>query len=362
MKPYEPDYKIHQDVLDGISQIKTGEEWKQLLTVMAHMPYYSFNNVLLTYFQKNDATLLASFDQWKRMGRSIKKGEKAIHIIAPAMKKVPFNKLTDQPVAKGEQIDPTLIEWREYKQGFKPQAVFDIDQTVGESMPDLKPKMLEGGVPEGLKESLENIARKLGYTVKYADPGSLQGTDSATLSNEISIRNDISDAATVKTLINEVMNVSARDIQGDLAAIEAKSCAYIVATAWGMDTSRYTFPDISTWAHGEVGPVVDTAKWVLKQAKVALSRTEAPVLNQREMIAQISKERNTEQTPTPTRQPRQQIYLNHTNSLVVDNAAEKTQTRSRDNRMNSWATRLFGREKTTQAQVVNDAPRRTSRR
>lgn len=46
---------------------------------------YSLNNTLLIAMQKPDATLVAGYTTWKKQfGRQVNKGEKGIHIPAPA--------------------------------------------------------------------------------------------------------------------------------------------------------------------------------------------------------------------------------------------------------------------------------------
>lgn len=48
---------------------------------------YSFRNVCLILGQRPDATECAGFHDWKKVGRSVKKGAKGIAILVPMMKK-----------------------------------------------------------------------------------------------------------------------------------------------------------------------------------------------------------------------------------------------------------------------------------
>lgn len=71
---------------------------------------YSFRNVCLILGQKEDAIECAGFHDWKKVGRSVKKGEKGLAILVPMTRK-----------AKGdEEDDPIWFTWR---------YVFDISQT-----------------------------------------------------------------------------------------------------------------------------------------------------------------------------------------------------------------------------------------
>ena len=44
---------------------------------------YSFRNVMLIASQRPDATRVAGFNAWRKLGRFVKKGEKGVVIIAP---------------------------------------------------------------------------------------------------------------------------------------------------------------------------------------------------------------------------------------------------------------------------------------
>ena len=53
------------------------------IRTMARFRSYSFGNILEIARQKPDATRVAGFWKWKELGRSVKKGEKGIRILAP---------------------------------------------------------------------------------------------------------------------------------------------------------------------------------------------------------------------------------------------------------------------------------------
>ena len=62
---------------------RTPAEWKGLLSCVARFYKRSFDNAVLIYAQKPDATQLGTFDEWhdKRVGRSINRGAKSIAVI-----------------------------------------------------------------------------------------------------------------------------------------------------------------------------------------------------------------------------------------------------------------------------------------
>lgn len=71
---------------------------------------YSQVNVSMILAQKPNATVVAGFNDWKKVGRSVRKGEKGIAIYAPLMKK-----------------DEVNLEKDTF--GFRVVYVFDITQT-----------------------------------------------------------------------------------------------------------------------------------------------------------------------------------------------------------------------------------------
>jgi hypothetical protein len=73
---------------------------------------YSFNNWLLIYTQRPDATRVAGFQTWRSLGRFVKKGESGIRIFAPIIRKV-----EEERNGTTEQVTRPV--------GFRSIAVFD---------------------------------------------------------------------------------------------------------------------------------------------------------------------------------------------------------------------------------------------
>ena len=62
---------------------KQNETYRAWLHTLSRFYSYSFNNWLLIYAQRPDATRVAGFQTWKSLGRFVKKGEHGIRIFAP---------------------------------------------------------------------------------------------------------------------------------------------------------------------------------------------------------------------------------------------------------------------------------------
>ncbi|MBR3348969.1 MAG: hypothetical protein IKG55_02695, partial [Solobacterium sp.] len=83
---------IIHDILNqletGVRQVYSTKAWKDYLRVMSRFHSYSCRNSLLIYLQKPDATMVAGYHVWNtQFHRSVRKGEKAIRILAPMKRK-----------------------------------------------------------------------------------------------------------------------------------------------------------------------------------------------------------------------------------------------------------------------------------
>lgn len=95
----------------ALETFKTSDDYVAYLKNQARFHRYSPRNMALILWQKPDATHVAGFTAWQRMGRVVKKGETGLSILAP----VPFSK-TD-----GDKVKSGVF--------FKLSAVFDVSQT-----------------------------------------------------------------------------------------------------------------------------------------------------------------------------------------------------------------------------------------
>ena len=69
------------------------------LTAMAKFHRYSLRNVMLIAMQKPNATHVAGFHAWHKFGRFVKKGEKAILILAPVAYRKETNEAQESEVS-----------------------------------------------------------------------------------------------------------------------------------------------------------------------------------------------------------------------------------------------------------------------
>src|ERR671918_432133 len=150
----------------AVAEIASGDDWKRMLNVASKFHRYSFNNHLMIFLQRPDATVVAGFNRWESLGRFVKKGEKGIAIFAPCKYKTKIE--TDD----GEEKSLQPIR------GFRVVHVFDISQTEGDELPDLdavRPKLLDADAPEGIWDALVCQAGAAGFDVIRNRRGSENG-------------------------------------------------------------------------------------------------------------------------------------------------------------------------------------------
>jgi antirestriction protein ArdC len=95
------------------------EALTQYLAAIARFHKYSMHNVMLIALQKPDATHVAGFHRWRKLGRHVRRGEKGIAIFAPILRR------------KKEPGDDTQDRVEEALLGYRTCAVFDVSQTEG---------------------------------------------------------------------------------------------------------------------------------------------------------------------------------------------------------------------------------------
>lgn len=271
---------IHAQLLEQVERLSSSEQWRTMLTVASRFHTYSANNVLLIAAQRPDATRVAGYRAWTQLGRQVRKGEHGIAILAPMLRRA-------DPVAEG--VKPTVEASTEAGQprvlaGFRVTHVFDVSQTDGPDLPDLRPVLLEGASPLGLWSDLYDQVEAAGYAIDYADLGEANGTTDFT-QNKVLLHSSRSGAQLTKTLAHELAHIDlhAPDIRPDgltrdRAEVEAESVAYVVTAAHGLATEAYSVPYVTGWAGGNSELVAQTATRVLTTARVILRAAPPPRL------------------------------------------------------------------------------------
>ena len=287
----------------GIQELFESERYKAYLTSMAKFHSYSFNNTLLIAMQGGQ--LVAGYNKWRDdFHRNVKKGEKAIKILAPApfKAKKEVQKLDAQgrPVL-GKDGKPVTEVQEIQVPAFKIVSVFDVSQTEGEPLPSIGVEELTGSV-ERYGEFFKALEQTSPVPIGFEDiPGGSHGYYHLT-EKRIAIQEGMSELQTLKTAIHEIAHSKLHAIDPEAPAIEqadrpdsrtrevqAESVAYAVCQHYGLDTSDYSFGYVAGWSSGKD----------LKELKASLETIRATA---HELIttidghlAQLQKERQAQQ-------------------------------------------------------------------
>ena len=287
----------------GIQELFESERYKAYLTTMSKFHSYSFNNTLLIAMQGGQ--LVAGYNKWRDdFHRNVKKGEKAIKILAPApfKAKKEVQKLDAQgrPVM-GKDGKPVTEVQEIQVPAFKIGSVFDVSQTEGEPLPSIGVEELTGSV-ERYGEFFKALEQTSPVPIGFEDiPGGSHGYYHLT-EKRIAIQEGMSELQTLKTAIHEIAHSKLHAIDPEAPAIEqadrpdsrtrevqAESVAYAVCQHYGLDTSDYSFGYVAGWSSGKD----------LKELKASLETIRATA---HELIttidghlAQLQKERQAQQ-------------------------------------------------------------------
>ncbi|HOW72661.1 MAG TPA: ArdC-like ssDNA-binding domain-containing protein [Phycisphaerae bacterium] len=226
-----------EQLAKAVDEQRASKEFKELLDFQARFHRYSWGNCLLIAISRPDATRVAGFAQWKKMGRTVKPGEKAIRILAPC----PVRRENEKTGEEEERVF------------FKTACVFDISQTSGKDLPCFEvPEVL--GHADDLLHKLEAVAARRGIQVAYRQLGDGHYGNSQGGRIEIALGHDTAQQA--KTLAHELAHERIhRSADGqvdphttrEMRESEAEAVAYLVCRHFELDVELRASRYIALW-------------------------------------------------------------------------------------------------------------------
>jgi antirestriction protein ArdC len=216
--------RLIRDVEAGIS-----ETLKQYLKAMGRFHRYSVGNAILIQLQKPDATHVAGFRAWQRLGRHVRKGEHGIAIMAPVVWR---------RKAKPPHDDNDDDSDEETVSTFKTAYVFDVSQTDGRPLPEFARAK---GDPGGYLQRLERFIAERG--IKLERHESLRMADGVSTGGTILLKASLAPAEDFSVLVHETaheimhQDPTNRPKEKIVKEAEAEAVAYVVCQGIGLDVN-----------------------------------------------------------------------------------------------------------------------------
>ena len=253
------DTKALSEILEnGIKEYYDSDHYKAFLDSMASFHKYSARNIMLIQKQYPTASLVASFNDWKKRNGMVKKGSKAIYVLAPCeyIKKDP----NGNPI-----IDP-LTNKPEKGVFFKRVPVFDISQVVpqpGKQLDVVEPikkihKQLTKEEAIQIFKVLKEVSLENNVPITFEEITDGSNGFYRPLDNTIHIAKGRSAEQTLSTIIHEMAHSDLHNVDALLSNMEllsvstkelqAESVAYVVSKHLGLDTSNKSFGYLASWS------------------------------------------------------------------------------------------------------------------
>ena len=240
----------------AVAQLRSSAGWQRWLTVRARVGLrrYSLRNQLLTCLQDPDATHVAGFRAWLKLGYCVRRGETShVRIWAPC------------PPSKTK-----LAAWREAgaDPAEKPRTYFRLEAVFTQAQvqalpPPAEPTPLDPPIAEiegdslaWARQPLEDLADQLGYTVTYRTLAKGHGGSCEPAAKRVTINAEQSVNAQVDVLCHELahalVHVDRRDDDPKLGYPEeelvAESVAHLAVSFVGVRSDASAVPYLAVWS------------------------------------------------------------------------------------------------------------------
>ena len=293
----------------GIQELHDSEKYRDYLRTMAKFHHYSFNNSLLIWAQRPDATAVAGYRAWQtKFGRTVNPGAKGIMIYAPSSYKRTLREVvTDadgNPVLDKDGNKVTREVERTFP-NFKISYCFAYEDTSGKPLPSIV-SILDKDVDN--YDSVMDALRKISPApIRFDSVGGGANGYYDLANREIVVKDTLPQAQKIKTAVHEVAHSILHDkIDGlDLEAtkremeVSAESVAFVVCSWLGLDTSEYSFGYVGGWSAGkELKELQQKMEKIRTTASMIISGIDGELMQQVIVPEEIEEEREMLQSVT----------------------------------------------------------------
>jgi N-terminal domain of anti-restriction factor ArdC len=267
-----------QQLMQATENLLSSDGWQRWVRVRSRngLSRYSVKNQLIIALSKPEASYVCGFGAWLQLGYQVRKGEKAIWILAPMTVKNREAAVSEDDAEKSRVL-------------FRSVPVFDrtqVDAIEGADPAPLEPpcEQLTGDSHGRLLEPLQAFAASLGYSVSFAPiPGSIGGWCDHD-GKRIAIDDSQSANAQVRILVHELahaLGVGYREYGRHQAEVIVDTVTFIVCAGAGLDVSGESIPYVAGW--GENGALDAVTKFagvidtITRQLETAITTTDETV-------------------------------------------------------------------------------------
>lgn len=233
----------------AVRLLRTSEGWQTWLRARAAFRNYSALNTMLIAMQCPHVTQIAPLSAWNRLGRHVRKGERAIQInIFKGTFTVERQDGTEEKVPRFQLRG----------------CLFDISQTEGEPLAEPPSEPISGDSHAAHLPALHALAAEIEYEVRVEPvPGSAQGYCNPK-TKVIVIDDSLAPNAQVRVLVHELGHALGvgYEIGRSRAETLTESITFIVCAGIGLDTSGESIPYVAGWDDENLKPLEQFAHTV----------------------------------------------------------------------------------------------------
>jgi hypothetical protein len=240
-------------------QLLSSDGWQRWVRIrsQAGLGRLSISNQLLVAMARPDATFVAGFNAWLRMGFAVRKGQRAIAIIAPLPVK-------DRDRDTADDTGKTVML-------FKTVFVFDraqVDPIEGRQQAPLGPpcEPLTGDSHAHLLTPMRSFAESLGFTVSFEPIPGATGGWCDPKARRIVVDADAAANAQLRILVHETVHalgVGYAEYGRKRAEVIVDTVTAIACGSVGLRVDGETVPYVAGWGEtGELDAVAAFAKMI----------------------------------------------------------------------------------------------------
>jgi len=226
----------------AVRLLRTSDGWQAWLRTRAAFRNYSALNTMLIAMQCPHATNVAPMSAWNRLGRHVRKGERAISINI-------FKGTFTVKAKDGTEEKVPRFQLR--------GCLFDVTQTEGEPLAHAPSEPIDGDSHAEHLPALRKLAAEIEYELRVEPvTGSAQGYCSPK-TKVIVIDDSLPPNAQVRVLIHELTHALGVGYEIGRARAETltESITFIVCAGIGLDTSDESVPYVAGWDDEDLKPL-----------------------------------------------------------------------------------------------------------